>query len=270
VSFKDTPFALWYQLIALLLCCCPAAVSATDCPAIETREQVKVEYVYDGDTVKLTDGRRLRFIGINTPEIGHHGQSNQALATRARAFLIDLLNAHNRILHLQPGIEKQDHYGRLLAHAFLETGSNVAVQLLDAGLATTLVVPPNIWSVDCYQQHEDAARTARRGLWSLPSYQPQDSTTLRGDTKGFHIIHGRLTGIRHTRYTVWLDLEGTLTVLVPTRDLSNFRSGYFDTLTGKNVEVRGWVKTGRDGSRVTVRHPAALRMVVTEASRDPE
>jgi endonuclease YncB( thermonuclease family) len=224
-----------------------------------------VSYVYDGDTVKLADGRNLRFIGINTPEIGRHGKANQALATQARSFLDNLLNAHNRILNLQSGTEEHDHYGRLLAHAFLETGSNVAVQLLDAGLATTLVVPPDTWAVDCYQQHESSARAARRGLWSLPAYQPQDSATLQRDTKGFRIVHGQVTAIRRTRYTVWLDLDGTLTARVPTRDLSNFRPGYLDNLEGKYVEVRGWIKTGRDGLSVNVRHPAALRMLVTKA-----
>ncbi len=223
-------------------------------------------YVYDGDTVKLADGRKLRFIGINTPEIGRHGKANQALASQARSFLDDLLNAHNRTLTLQSGAEEHDHYGRLLAHAFLENGSNVAVQLLDAGLATTLIVPPDTWAVDCYQQHENSARAGRRGLWSLPAYQPQDSTSLQRDTKGFHIVHGRVTAIRHTRYTVWLDLEGMLTARVSTSDLSNFRPGYLDNLEGELVELRGWIKTGSYGLRVTVRHPAALQMLVTGAS----
>jgi micrococcal nuclease len=270
VSLQGTPFAFGYRLLALLLCCCPATVIATDCPATRAHERVEVAYVYDGDTVKLVDGRKLRFIGINTPEIGHHGEPSQALATQARSFLDDLLNAHNRTLHLQPGTEKQDHYGRLLAHAFLETGSNVAVQLLDAGLATTLVVPPDTWAVDCYQQHENKARANRRGLWSLPAYQPQDSANLQRDTKGFRIVHGRVTAIRHTRFTVWVDLGGTLTARVSTKDLSNFTPGYLDSLRGKNVEIRGWIKTGRDGLRVNVRHPAALRILAAGTTTFPK
>ncbi len=269
MSNKDTPFAFGCRLLAFFLCCCATTVSATDCPASHTRERVEVAYVYDGDTVKLTDGRHLRFIGIDTPEIGHHGQVNQALATQARSFLDHLLNAHNRILNLQPGGEEHDHYGRLLAHAFLEDGSNVAVRLLDAGLATTLVIPPNLWSIDCYQQHENDARVARRGLWSLPAYQPQNSATLHRDTEGFHIVHGRVTDIRHTRYTVWLELDGTFMARVSTKDLTNFKPGYLDALTGKNVEVRGLIKTSHNGLAVTVRHPAALRVLATEASPRP-
>lgn len=270
MSLQDTPFAFGCWLIALLICCCSTTASASDCPAISARERAEVIYVYDGDTVKLADGRKLRFIGINTPEIGRHGKENQALASQARSFLDDLLNAHHHVLILQPGTEKQDHYGRLLAHAFLETGSNVAVQLLDTGLATTLVVPPNTWAVDCYQQHESGARAARRGLWSLPAYQPQESATLQRGTKGFRIVHGRVTAMRRTRYTVWLDMDGALTVRISTRDLPNFKSGYLDKLEGQYVEVRGWIKTSRDGLRVNVRHPAALRMLAKGTSPLPK
>lgn len=258
VSLQGTPFALYGWLIAFLLACSPATVDATDCSAVRAGEQAHVSHVFDGDTVKLADGRKLRFIGINTPEIGHHGEPNQPFAIQARAFLNDLLNAHGHALKLQPGTEAHDHYGRLLAHAFLETGENVAVQLLDAGLATAVVIPPDTWAADCYQQHERMARAARRGLWSLPAYEPQDGARLPPDTRGFRIVRGRVTGIRRTRYAVRLDLDGNLEIRIPTKDLSYFEPGYLDSLKGGNVEVRGWIKTGREGLRVNVRHPAAL------------
>ena len=261
---QDTLFAFGRRLFALILCCCSSTtINATDCPARQTSERVEVDYVYDGDTVRLADGRRLRFIGIDTPEIGHHGQASQPLATRARSFLDDLLDSHNHLLNLQLGREDHDHYGRLLAHAFLEDGNNVAVRLLDQGLATTLVVPPNTWSFECYQQHENNARVSGRGLWSLPSYQPQDSASLQRSIAGFRIVRGRVTGVRHTRQSVWLDLTGPLTVHVVRKDLANFTPGYLDKLTDQTVEVRGWIKAGHDGLRINVRHPAALRLLAT-------
>ncbi len=33
----------------------------------------KVVFVYDGDTVILENGARVRYVGINTPEIDHEG-----------------------------------------------------------------------------------------------------------------------------------------------------------------------------------------------------
>lgn len=264
VSLQDTPFALYGWSIALLLFCCPLTTGAGDCTTVGSREQVEVSYVYDGDTVKLSDGRRLRFIGINTPEIGHHGAANQPFAGKARRFLNDLLDAHDHTLLLKPGTEAHDHYGRLLAHAFLQNGDNVAVLLLDKGLATTVVIPPDTWAADCYQRHENTARAAGLGLWGLPAYQAQASTRLPRNTKGFRIVRGRVTAVRHTRYDVRLDLDGDLEVRVPNKDLSYFKPDYLDMLKDHYVEVRGWIKSGRQGLRVNVRYPAALRMLSTD------
>jgi micrococcal nuclease len=265
VSCQGTPFAFWGWSILLLLACCVPTARAGDCAAIRAYEQVEVSYVYDGDTVKLADGRKLRFIGIDTPEFGHHGEPNQPFAAPARAFLNELLNAHDHTVKLQTGTEVRDHYGRLLAHAFLRTGENVAVQLLDAGLATTMVVPPDTWAADCYQRHENKARAARLGLWSLPAYRPQESTHLPRDTKGFRIVRGRVTGVGRTRYGVRVDLNGDLEIRVPSKDLSYFEPGYLENLKGQRVEVRGWIKTAREGLRVNVRHPAALRILAADS-----
>jgi len=43
--------------------------------------------VYDGDTVRLTEGRGLRLIGLDTPVLGHNGAPDQAYTQRAIAAL---------------------------------------------------------------------------------------------------------------------------------------------------------------------------------------
>lgn len=46
----------------------------------ETAEWVHVRWVNDGDTVVLKDGRKLRYLGINTPEIDYERQRGQPYA----------------------------------------------------------------------------------------------------------------------------------------------------------------------------------------------
>ncbi len=264
VSGTDAPFAFPGHLLwcALLYFATAHGAGAALCPAGHSGERVHVVYVTDGDTVKLSDGRRLRLIGIDTPEISHDGGASQPLADRARSVLTDLLSRYNNTLNLQYGQEARDHYGRLLAHAFLDDGSNVGARLLEQGLATTLVVPPNTWGLDCYRAAEQHARSARRGLWALPGYQAMDAATLPRDSRGFHLVTGRIHAIRTSRHSIWLDLEGPLVVRVDRRDLDNFDREFPDNLQGRTVEVRGWLKPDRSGLRVNVRHPAAL--VVTD------
>lgn len=264
----DAPFIFTGWLFFLLLSCAAVTTAhAGTCPAQRTTERVQVVHVTDGDTVKLTDGRRLRLIGINTPEISHDGSPSQPLAGQARSALLTLLNRNSRALNLQYGRQPRDHYGRLLAHAFLDDGTNVSARLLAQGLATALVVPPNTWARDCYAGIETSARKQRHGLWALPDYQVSDASTLQTDTRGFRITRGRIDAIRESRHGIWLDLEGPLVIRVDRKDLVNFKPGFPQALEGKIVEVRGWIKTDRNGLRVNVRHPAAL--VVTNRETTP-
>jgi endonuclease YncB( thermonuclease family) len=260
VSITDALFIFPKWLVPVLLLSLATAnpSHANPCSAEHTSERVQVVYVTDGDTVKLTDGRRLRLIGINTPEISHDGSPSHPLAMQARSALVALLDRHNRTLNLQYGRQPRDHYGRMLAHAFLDDGTNVSARLLDQGLATALVVPPNTWERDCYATIETAARKQQRGLWALPGYQVIDSTALPADTRGFHIVRGRINAIRNSRHGIWLDLEGPLVIRIDRKDLVNFKPDFPDSHKGKTVEVRGWIKADRNGLRVNVRHPAAL------------
>ncbi len=260
--WPGAPFAFWPLLLAALLSGFATPVNAGDCPATRIHERVQVIHVYDGDTVKLADGRRLRLIGINTPEVGDRArEATRAYAREAQAALTDLLGKHNKILLLEYGAERTDHYGRLLAHAWLEDGTNVAARLLQLGLATTLVVPPNTRAQDCYQRQEDSARSAARGLWSSPAYRSQASTSLPLTSRGFHIVHGTVDQVRRTRNNVWITLAGPVTIRISNPDLVNFAPGFPDGLAGQTLEVRGWLKPDRDGLRLTVRHSAALTII---------
>ena len=232
-----------------------------ECQPTQIDEQVQVSYVFDGDTVKLSDGRRVRFIGINTPEMGHHDTHTQPYAEAARKSLQAALKTGGDMLSLQYGKERQDHYGRLLAHAFLENGENVAVLLLRQGHATTLVVPPNTGKADCYGQIERAARSAGRGLWQHATYQTQDAETLPRDTRGYRILQGRVESIQQTRHQLRVELQGLVVVRISNSDLGNFATGYLENLEGRRVELRGWVKPEREGLGIRVRHPAALSLV---------
>ena len=264
---KKAPDAGAFFVLGLLLCAAAQvpvladSTRAVECPTDRTSERVQVIHIYDGDTVKLRDGRRLRFIGINTPEVSSSDHPSQALAEPAKAALAALLDRHNGNLLLRHGREQQDHYGRLLAHAFLDDGSNVAVHLLETGLATTLVVPPNPWARDCYQASEDGARAARSGLWALGDYQPLESRTLPLTTRGFRLVRGQLTEIRQSRRNLWLDLEGPLAIKVARSDLINFKPGFPNNLLGRRIETRGWIRKDDRGLRLNLRHPAAITVL---------
>lgn len=247
------PFAL-----ALCLYAVAGSAGAGSCPAERTDERVRVVHVYDGDTVRLADGRRLRLIGINAPETGRDGQAEQPFAGAARHALQALLDDNNRTLLLQHGAEDEDRYGRLLAHAWTDGGDNVGAHLLTLGLATALVVPPNTRLLACFERLEVDARRHQRGLWAHPRYQSRDSTALTAEDRGFTIVYGRVRSVEQHGGTLWLRLDGPLSLRVSRKDQVNFPAGMLERLPGRTVETRGWIRQTPSGLQLSVRHPAAL------------
>lgn len=86
-----------------------------------------VDYVVDGDTVRLVNGTYVRFIGINTPEVGECG------AARATRVLDRLVNGRVRLVNPR-SVDNRDQYGRLLRYVE-DQGRDTGLALLRRGLA---------------------------------------------------------------------------------------------------------------------------------------
>lgn len=230
------------------------------CPPDRIDERVMVAQVFDGDTVALADGRRVRLLGINTPEIGRDGAPSEPFAEEARRLLAELAGPGAGLL-LRTDVEQRDRYGRLLAHGFSADGANLQARLLVAGLATTLVVPPNQWRVACYGRLEADARSRGAGVWSLDAYRPTPAESLPDTARGFHLVTGRVQRIGESRGNLWLNLAPRMAVRIPREDLVYFGNLDPRGLAGRRLEVRGWVQRRRGELRITVRHPAALAVL---------
>jgi micrococcal nuclease len=127
-----------------------------------------VSYVIDGDTIIVQLGSspasHVRLIGIDTPEIAHYGQPGDCYGKAAARITRRLAQGHE--VELQPGRERHDRYGRLLAYVRVVGGpADLERTLLTLGAARTLTIPPNVDRADAYAGLEHAARLARAGLW---------------------------------------------------------------------------------------------------------
>ncbi len=218
------------------------------------------EHVYDGDTVRLEDGRKVRLLGINAPEIGRNGERSEPMAEAALAALDRLLPPGTPI-DLRHDRERKDRYGRTLAHLFLADGTNVQASLLEQGLATTLVVPPNEWGDECYAALERAARGQGRGVWSLARYQPLETLSGVPDASEFKLVIGTVERVGQSRDAVWLNLSAGVALRIPRADLTYFGDYPPDSLLGRRLIARGWLYERRGQLRMTVRHPAALELL---------
>ncbi len=216
---------------ALLSFLFPASAQAR-CPQLPGGFSARVEHVYDGDTVLLTDGRRVRLIGVNTPELGRDGRPNEAYAQAAQRWLQQ--HADEQQVYLLPGVESHDRYGRLLAHLYLSDGRLAAEELVRAGLGYALAVGGNSRLAACLFAAERDARQQHDRLWQQP---PVAAAAI--DRAGFAMVRGHITRMTSTRRGLYVDLDDQVALflsqaLVAEVQAQNWR-------TGQPLEVRGWV-----------------------------
>lgn len=231
------------------------AVAGCAAPRVDAR--VEVARVNDGDTVTLADGRRVRFIGLDTPEMNYGSGRPEPLAVQARDAVAELLGP-SRSLLLQYGRERNDRHGRLLAHPHLADGRSLTALLLERGLAPALVYPPNLWNLDCYQDAERRARSARRGVWALAPFRPRPVAEYRGRSGHYGVVEGEVTGVARNRGGVWLTLDGHATLQVPPEARPYFDGCRFEALVGREVRARGRLSRRGERWRMRLRHPAQL------------
>jgi len=124
---------------------------------------VKVAYVIDGDTVKLTRGQKLRYIGVDTPETKHPRKPVQYYGKEAYAFNKQLVEGKE--IYIEFDVVPTDRYGRWLGYVFLADGTFVNALLVKQGYAKVYTYPPNVKYIDLFRKLETEARKNKRGVW---------------------------------------------------------------------------------------------------------
>ncbi len=119
--------------------------------------------VYDGDTVTLATGERVRLLQIDTPELS----PVECYGKEARAALISLLSSPGQIsLKTDPSLDTEDSYGRLLRYIFVGK-TNINLKLVEIGAAV-----PYFYKGDRGQYSAQILRAAQIaksksiGIWS--------------------------------------------------------------------------------------------------------
>ena len=122
--------------------------------------------VIDGDTIHALfrgHDERVRFIGVNTPEVPWYGAAAECFGVEAARYTQWRLAG--RSVRLAFDVRLRDRYGRLLAYVYLgpELFNLTLVQL---GFAKADPVPPDTQMAGAFASAEGAARGKGLGIWS--------------------------------------------------------------------------------------------------------
>lgn len=144
-----------------------------------------VRNVIDGDTVELSTGQHVRYIGIDTPETRRRTETGwrfdpQPYALAAKEYNQRLVGG--KTVRLAYDVQTHDKYQRVLAYLYVQAPAGagaaadpaqgtragewfVNAELVRQGYAKTLTIPPDVQYTELFKQLQREARAAGRGLW---------------------------------------------------------------------------------------------------------
>ena len=160
-----SPLLVFGLLCAIFVA--PTPVVAADAPPAADAPVPsggKVVKVYDGDTITLASGDKVRLRGVNTPEL----KPAEPFGVDARNAAAALIMGKEITLSYGPG-DKRDGYGRLVAS--IRFGEeDLATMLVAKGLGHVFQIPPDNLDIATLLQLQDQARQQKLGIWSDPRY----------------------------------------------------------------------------------------------------
>jgi micrococcal nuclease len=144
-------------------------------------EAATVARVVDGDTFELIDGRKVRLIGVNTPESTTRTEQYGKEASKYTTSKLE-----GKKVYLQKDVSETDRYGRLLRIVWLQiptddmNESEIRTKMFNAdlvlnGYAEPSTYPPDVKYSDYFVKFAREAREKNKGLWAFGEY---------GTTKG--------------------------------------------------------------------------------------
>lgn len=225
---------------------------------VPDKDRVVVAKVYDGDTLLLSDGRKVRFLGINTPEIARRQKLAESGGEQAKAWLKQAIE--HKPVTLEFDAEKQDKYQRTLAYLFSEDNLHLNVELVKRGLATVNIFPPNLKYVAALADAQQHAERQGLGIWADAAYAPQLYSSIDiDDYRGWRRVTGEIKSVKNSRKYSYLNFSDRFALQIPNQSLSLFPD--LMTYMGKRLEVRGWISQSRQGFVMRLRHPLDIKVL---------
>ena len=145
----------------------------------------EVSKVVDGDTIHLTNGDKIRLLGINSPEVGY------CYYKEAGDYLSALIGKSKITMKSDATNQDKDRYGRLLRYIYVD-GEMLNIKMVEDGYAEYMKAYPIIYSLE-FAEAEKVAKDSSKGMWgkceNIIGNVPVDSnnSSLESDNLNFDV-----------------------------------------------------------------------------------
>ena len=119
--------------------------------------------VIDGDTIVLSNGEKVRLIGVDTTETKHPKKPVEYYGKEATAFTKRMVGG--KVVKLKYDVQRRDEYDRLLAYVYLMNGTFLNAEIIKQGYGHAYTRFPFKYMEE-FKLYEKEARENKRGLWT--------------------------------------------------------------------------------------------------------
>ncbi|MEO0106741.1 MAG: thermonuclease family protein [candidate division WOR-3 bacterium] len=236
----------------------------------------KVTEIIDGDTFKTEDGKTVRLLGINAPEMSEPG------GDIAKDFLALLIL--NKRVRMRRDVTERDDYNRLLRYVFLDDRF-INAEMVRMGFAETRFYPPDTLYKKQLEELEKIAIRNKRGLWNFPVFQLPDTTgryikisQIEDDKKEIiswqdaekyygkiKTVEGRIVATNNTGKVCFLnfhkDWKRYFTAVIFASDFYKFPKNPEDYYLNRKVRVTGLIKEYQGKPEMVLKSPNQIIIV---------
>ncbi len=221
----------------------------------------------DGDTIELSNGQRVRYIGIDTPELRERDGSSwvyrpRPYAEEAKDFNRKLVEGKS--VRLEFDVQKKDKYDRLLAYVYIDD-KMVNLEMVRQGYAMIYTYPPNVKYTEEFLAAQKEAREKNRGLWGdlerdiIPASKAKENIGL------IRMVEAEITSTFLSGRVLILNCRDNFKVAIFRDSLDYFpkealRSpdSYFKY---KKIRVYGVIKEYKGASEIILRDPSQIEIL---------
>lgn len=225
--------------------------------------------VYDGDTVGIEfpagQRRKIRLIGIDSPETNHSDEQVRFLAQLSRRFAFYYL--YKKRVTVMYDREREDKYGRLLAYLWTEENGLFNEFILEEGFASAyLRFPFKEEYRKKFIEAEKSARFSNRGLWREEPYPiiPLDKiSSYIGQTA---VVQYICQDIQTKGQFLFLQsAEQRFSTLIPSNRANLFKD--IELIKGQTIQVQGFIEEYNGQPQIIVFFPRQIKTVGIEKEK---
>ncbi len=249
-----------------------------ECDILQKGSTGIVAQVVDGDSVLLSNGDKIRLIGIQAPKLalGREGFKDWPLAKEAKEALEEI--ALGKTVRLEYGGARVDRYDRVLAHLFILSEKKeiwVQKEMLERGFARVYSFADNRSCLETLLQAEASARVERKNIWANSYYNiryADKPSKLLPLVDHYELVEGAVLSAKRVGSRRYLNFgeiyKNDFTVVIEKSAWRLFEKAGIKLSDYQNalIRVRGWIEI-YGGPRIEVTHPEQIEILAIKSQK---